>query len=64
MWDRHRSGPHPQVHCFDTSFLKTVLYCFYCLILMEALYVFVFTRFRLCLCCPTVLKGYKDHVHH
>lgn len=33
MLNRRQSPPHPQVHCFDTSFLKTVLYCLYCLCL-------------------------------
>ncbi len=51
MSNRHQSPPHPQVHCFDTSFLKTVLYCFYCLfVLTEALYVFLITWFKVCLC--------------
>lgn len=27
---RNQSPPHPQVHCFDTSLLKTVLYCLFC----------------------------------
>lgn len=41
VFDRQQYPPHPQVHCFDTSFLKTVLYCFYCLfVFMNALYVF------------------------
>lgn len=41
MWD----APHPQVHCFDTSFWKTVLYCFYCLI---------FDGSTLCICIHAV----------
>lgn len=67
MSNRHQFPPHPQVHCFDTSFLKTVLYCFYCLfVLTEALYVFL-CRQRLPL--PPVmhwmcLTGYKDHISH
>lgn len=69
MLHRQHSPTHPQVHCFDTSFLEVVLYCFYCLfILTEALYVFVCVRFKICLCPCKALdlqkKGYKDHISH
>lgn len=57
VFDRQQYPSHPQVHCFDTSFLKTVLYCFYCLfVFMNALYVFRVPWFKVLLCDKTCLK--------
>lgn len=60
------TGLVPILKCIVLIPLSRKLFCtvFNCLILMEALYVFVFTQFRLCLCCPTILKGYKDHIRY